>query len=218
MLSFLHKTGFDLLSPHPQEATCKRGEVSGAVREEGGDLLRVIWAPLGIFSLLIMSKCITAFFLPKPSPTWPWARHSFSSQRDAGIEAQSRNWSFPSPPGYESGKIGIRTQDLTAPKPLQSCNPRTPWGLHLRKNTHGHLAQCCWALTTPRTLPVTSLLAAKKYIAVWLGQRKPQAKMSNKPGVICFYSFPCDCRRLSWFLLAQRSPFQEIILWNLLGN
>lgn len=129
------------------------------------------------------------------------------------MEAQSGKRSLPTPsprPRNESGKTGIQTQALTAPRPLQS--PHTLKELHLRRRTQMSPSHNFAALTFPRTLLVTSLFAMKRNKAVWVGQRKPPAAMSNKPGVICFYSFPCDCWRLSWFLLAQTSPFQKIIL------
>lgn len=71
-----------------------------------------------------------------------------------------------------------------APKPVQSLHA-SQRAEAKTQNTDEHLAQLCCPYLSRDITEITSLFGIKKNRAVWLGQRKPLATMSNKPGVIC---------------------------------
>lgn len=126
------------------------------------------------------------------------------------MEAQSGKRSLPTATAAPEMKVVKHRNPNPGPDSTKALAiPAHPQRAHLRRRTQMSPWHNFAALTFPRTLLVTSLFAMKRNKAVWVGQRKPPAAMSDKPGVICFCSFPCDCWRVSWFLLAQTSPLSK---------
>lgn len=150
---------------------------------------------------------ITALIISKSSPSWSWGRCDLSSLRDEDTEAQSGNINFSDLLDI-SGKIGIQTQDPMAQKPWRSSHASQRTEPKKRRHRQALGTTLSSSLSQDIT-EITSLFGVKKNITVWFSQRKPPATMSNKPGVICFYSSPCDCRRLSCFLLAKLPLFKR---------
>lgn len=159
---------------------------------------------------------ITVLIISKSSPSWSWGRYELSSLRDADVEAQSGNINLSDLLDI-SGKIGIQTQDPMARKPGQSS--------HASQRTEPKKRRHRWALGTTLSsylsqdiTEITSLFGVKKNKAVWFSQRKPPSNNVEQARSNLFLFFSMWLPEVILVFISQTSPFQKIILWNLLGN
>lgn len=113
----------------------------------------------------------------------------------------------------------------------QEFKPRTWWyesldsphmlpkELNLKRKTQTkHLAQLWGSYLSQDITEITSLFGVRKTKQSGLAKRKPPATMSRQARSNLFLFFSRRLRRIILVFISQTSPFQKIILWNLLGK